>query len=136
MTSGEEVLSHVRAICEDLDADDCQEDRAAGYARRAWMEYPVNRSPASVAASAVYMASLYEPPKFDQQEVAEAAGVAESTVGAAYHELHDHEFPSASSSGEEEDDDDDSLIDSVKFLLSTLFWNVLREVWGPYLEGG
>ena len=78
---------HVDEILAELDLEEPTEERAREIAENADWEWPVNRSPVAVAASAIYLASLLHNDKITQQPLAEAAGCSVVAIRDGYHEL-------------------------------------------------
>lgn len=65
--------------------------RARGFAARAELHHPINRTPSTIAAGAIRVASLLVNEKLTQTEIAEAVDVSRSSIGKAEHEIVDHE---------------------------------------------
>jgi transcription initiation factor TFIIIB Brf1 subunit/transcription initiation factor TFIIB len=82
----------VEEICSNLDLSQEATEKAEGFARRADMEHPINRSGRVVAASAVYCAALLVNEKRTQAEVGAAAhGVSAVAIRGCYTEILEHE---------------------------------------------
>jgi len=92
MTSIEDLTRAPGLVVEIVDAlpEDTPpkfEARASGFAKRAEIEHPINRSPSTIAAASVYLTVLLQNQPFSQQEVAEAAGVGPMAIRNCYPEI-------------------------------------------------
>jgi len=65
--------------------------KAAGFAKRADFEHPINRSPSAVAAGSVYLAALLVNEKVTQATISETADVSRVAIRNAYQDIADHE---------------------------------------------
>jgi transcription initiation factor TFIIIB Brf1 subunit/transcription initiation factor TFIIB len=65
--------------------------RARGFAARGELHHPINRTPSTIAAGAIRVASLLVNEKLTQTEIADQVDVSRSSVGKAEHEIVDHE---------------------------------------------
>jgi hypothetical protein len=82
------AADRVPEICEELALSEKVTDRACELARRADLEHvEVNRSPAAVAAGAVYLAACLKNEKRTQRRVGAVAEVSEVTIRDTYHEI-------------------------------------------------
>lgn len=68
---------------------DSVEEKARELALKADREYPVNRSPSTIAAGAIYMGALLVNEKYTQKEVAEISDVSATSVRKAYHDIRE-----------------------------------------------
>lgn len=91
MTALDTADLRVAPICTTLDLSADTRDTAVDLAARAEQEHPINRTPAVVAAAAVYAAGLLCNEKRTQQHVADAADVSTVAIRDAYRELLEHE---------------------------------------------
>lgn len=64
---------------------------ALEYAHKADMEYPINRSPKSVAAGSIYFASLLCNEKITQSKLSESVNVSESAIRESYLDIAEAE---------------------------------------------
>ncbi|GAA0304153.1 hypothetical protein [Halarchaeum salinum] len=93
-------------------------ERARGYARRAELEHPINRSPRAVAAASVYLAAMMNGEKATQAAVSGAVGVNPQTLRDALGEISEaeEEFQVGTGSGKshEEPAEPAGMIDAIR----------------------
>ena len=80
----------VAAICDELGTSINYRRYSKEIARKASAEWPVNRSPSVVAASAVYLVGSCRTDSPTQAEVEEAAGCSTSSIRETVPELAQH----------------------------------------------
>lgn len=91
MTATEDSLAvdHVSTITAALGhSEDSQlHETAVGLAKRTELEHPINRAPTSIAAAAVYLATLQTDPTETQADIATVADVSTKTIRSVYREI-------------------------------------------------
>ncbi len=83
----------VQTFCDALDRRVSEAFRADAHdlAKRAELHHPINRSPSTVAAAAIYLTSIRGYGGFTQGEVADAGGVSEVAIRNCYPEIAEAE---------------------------------------------
>ena len=90
MTDLDLAADRVDDIVAQLDLSEQASNRARELAEKSDMEWPVNRSPKTVAAGSVYLAALLVNEKRTQKQVAVAADCNKTSIMRAYREIADH----------------------------------------------
>lgn len=85
-----ELVDHQLAQIEGWQSNQLQR-HARGFAARAELNHPINRTPSTIAAGSIRVASLLVNEKLTQTEIAEAVDVSRSSIGQAEHEIVEHE---------------------------------------------
>lgn len=85
------AADRVDGVVDQLDVSDEVRGLATEFADRADWDHPINRSPAAVAAGAIYLAGLLANEKRTQAAIAEAGDVSEVAIRQTYVEIAEHE---------------------------------------------